>query len=84
MKAARVGRVALVRGNRGMGESIAHSEHYFALVYLAKPEGNAHSGLLGEEGERRRQRAFRVFGHGTPGDEGNAHWECYFAGRHQR
>ena len=33
---------------------------------------------------RRRQRVFGVLGHGTPSDEGNACWECYFAGSHQR
>ena len=34
----------LRRGNRGMGEGSAHSEHYFATAYLAKVEGSAHSG----------------------------------------
>ena len=61
------GLLCLLRGNQGMGEGSAHSERYFAPVYLAKVEGNAHSGLHCEEGER-KARAARIRGVAWPRD----------------
>ena len=65
-----------------MGEGSAHSEHYFAMAYLAKVGGSAHSGCYCARNAKGKGKGSAATGH-LAMNAGSAHCECYFAEDHR-